>query len=169
MEEAAALVAAEAKTNDAVAVRCLRCLATLCAGATSGAMRDAAPECASLAANALAPSHGWTRRAAACAVVAAAASRVALDAPSGKGSQAAAETWLAPLTSAVVACAEDPRVSQLRISAADALAAAADALRGTPNSTARADCVRQLEAMRAADRAPDVRGAAGRALDERNL
>ena len=164
MEAEAARVAAEAKTDDAVAILGLRCSATLCAGATRDAIQSAAPECASLAADALAPAHGWTRRAAACAVVAAAASRVAIearDAPSSAESLAA-EAWLAPLAAPLAACASDVRVSQLRVAAADALAAAAAALaKGSPT---RAACVKQLEAMRDGDRAPDVRGAAGRAL-----
>ena len=165
MEAEAARVAAEAKTDDAVAILGLRCSATLCAGATRDAIQSAAPECASLAADALAPAHGWTRRAAACAVVAAAASRVAIEAPSSAPSSAeslAAEAWLAPLAAPLAACASDARVSQLRVAAADALAAAAAALaKGSP---VRAACVKQLEAMRDGDRAPDVRGAAGRAL-----
>ena len=99
-------------------------------------------------------------------MVAAAASRVAIlssarDAPSSAESLAA-EAWLAPLAAPLAACASDARVSQLRVAAADALAAAAAALaKGSP---VRAACVKQLEAMRDGDRAPDVRGAAGRAL-----
>ena len=65
MEAEAARVAAEAKTDDAVAILGLRCSATLCAGATRDAIQSAAPECASLAADALAPAHGWARPAAA--------------------------------------------------------------------------------------------------------
>ena len=164
MEAEAARVAAEAKTDDAVAILGLRCSATLCAGATRDAIRSAAPECASLAADALAPAHGWTRRAAACAVVAAAASRVAIEARDATSSaeSLAAEAWLAPLAAPLAACASDARVSQLRVAAADALAAAAAAL--AKGSSTRAACVKQLEAMRDGDRAPDVRGAAGRAL-----
>ena len=143
MEAEAARVAAEAKTDDAVTILGLRCSATLCAGATRDAIQSAAPECASLAADALAPAHGWTRRAAACAVVAAAASRVAIfssarDAPSSAESLAA-EAWLAPLAAPLAACASDARVSQLRVAAADALAAAAAALaKGSPVRAGRA-------------------------------
>ena len=161
MEEEAARVAAEAKTNDAVADQCLRCLATLCAGSASDAMRAGAAECASFAHDALAPSHGWTRRAAACAVVTAAASRVALD---GSSKAKDNEQWLVPLRDAVVSCAEDPRVSQLRVSAVDALVAVAQALKGSLKSETRVACIKQLELMRDGDRAPDVRGAAGKAL-----
>ena len=57
MEAEAARVAAEAKTDDAVAILGLRCSATLCAGATRDAIQSAAPECASLAADALAPAR----------------------------------------------------------------------------------------------------------------
>jgi proteasome component ECM29 len=166
MEAEAARVAAETKTADAVADLALRCLATLCAGAPRDAMRAAAPECASLAADALAPAHSWTRRAAACAVVAAAAARVAGDSHTAADADAA-ETWLAPLAAPLRHCATDLRVSQLRVAAAEALAAAADALRKREGSATRAACVKQLEAMRDDDRAPDVRGAAGRALAPR--
>ena len=51
-------------------------------------------------------------------------------------------------------------MSQLRVAAADALAAAAAALAAA--APTRAACVKQLEAMRDGDRAPDVRGAAPR-------
>tara|TARA_B110000503_G_C6971211_1_gene339276 strand:- start:268 stop:768 length:501 start_codon:yes stop_codon:yes gene_type:complete len=161
MESAAAVRQAEAKTNDAVADQCLSCLAALCAGARRDAARTNAPECASLALAALSPEHGWSRRAAALAVVTACATRSAADTTSQSTEH---ETWLAPLHQSVVACAEDVRVSQLRVAAVDALAAAAEALRGSPQSETRMACVKQLQAMRDGDRAPDVRGAAGKAL-----
>jgi hypothetical protein len=69
-----------------------------------------------------------------------------------------------PLRDAVVSCAEDPRVSQLRVSAVDALVAVAQALKGSLKSETRVACMKQLELMRDGDRAPDVRGAAGKAL-----
>ena len=161
MESAAAVRQAEAKTNDAVADQCLSCLAALCAGARRDAARTNTPECASLALAALSPEHGWSRRAAALAVVTACATRSAADTTSQSTEH---ETWLAPLHQSVVACAEDVRVSQLRVAAVDALAAAAEALRGSPKSETRMACVKQLQAMRDGDRAPDVRGAAGKAL-----
>ena len=169
MEAEAARVAAEAKTRDAVAVLGLRCLAALCAGATRDAIRAAAPECASLAADALAPEHGWTRRAAACAAAAAAAAAAARAATcaAAAAESLAVEAWLAPLVAPLAACATDARVSQLRVAAVDALAAAAAALGAREGSPVRAACVKQLEAMRDDDRAPDVRGAAGRALGSR--
>jgi hypothetical protein len=99
-------------------------------------------------------------------VVTAAASRVAEDSHTAADADAA-ETWLAPLAAPLAHCATDLRVSQLRVAAAEALAAAADALRKREGSSTRAACVKQLEAMRDDDRAPDVRGAAGRALAPR--
>ena len=174
MEADAARTAAEAKTRDAAVTLGLRCLATLCAGATRDAIRAAAPECATLAADALAPAHGWTRRAAACAAVAAAASRVAVATRDTRGDAAfaeheslAVEAWLAPLVAPLTVCATDARVSQLRVAAVDALAAAAAALSTREGSAVRAACLKKLEAMRDDDRAPDVRGAAGRALGSR--
>ena len=59
--------AAEAKTDGAVTILGLRCSATLCAGATRRSRRRRVRV---IAADALAPARGWTRRAAACAVVA---------------------------------------------------------------------------------------------------
>ena len=76
-----------------------------------------------------------------------------------------AEGWLSTMTIAAKACGVDPRTSQLRSAAAEALGAATRAL--GEKSEVRAACVEALEEMRDGDRAPDVRGAAGRALEGR--
>lgn len=80
----------------------------------------------------------------------------------------AAATFLAASVPLMLECAVDLKVSQLRMATVDALAAAAAALgkegAGGPGGELRAACVSKLESMRDDDRAPDVRGAAGRAL-----
>ena len=76
-----------------------------------------------------------------------------------------AEGWVSTMTTAAMACGADPRVSQLRSAAAEALGAATRTL--GEGSEVRAACVKALEDMRDGDRAPDVRGAAGRALEGR--
>ena len=107
---------------------------------------------ASLAEAALAPEHPWTRRAAGLRVMSALATRAAKT-----GTQA--EGWLSTMTIAAKACGEDPRTSQLRSAAAEALGAATRAL--GEKSEVRAACVEALEEMRDGDRAPDVRGPRG--------
>ena len=147
MEEEAHRKEQEAKVGGAVAEQCLKCLSTLCAGAPHAALAEVAAACAALAAPALSPANPWTRRAAGLRVVEALARRAVgpMD-------------WLdAPIVASVLACAEDNKVSQLRMEAVAALAAMAGA--GGDGA-----CVGALERMRDDDRAPDVRGAAGRAL-----
>ena len=173
MEAEAARVAAEAKTDDAVAILGLRCSATLCAGATRDAIQSAAPGCASLAADALAPAHGWTRARRRARWWPrrrrASPSLIGTEAPSSAESLAA-EAWLAPLAAPLAACASDARACrELRVAAADALAAAAAALaRARP---VRAACVsswrlcatatarRTSAAPRGRALAPEARGA----------
>jgi|AntAceMinimDraft_1070359.scaffolds.fasta_scaffold03942_4 proteasome component ECM29 len=180
MEEEAHRKDQEAKVGGAVADQCLRCLATLCAGAPADTLAGSATECAAFAVAALAPTNSWTRRAAGLRVVAALARRTTDTASSATAAATAAPeaaTWLSTLLPLVVTCAEDPKVSQLRMAAVDALASAAAVAelgkKEAPNSSSGGDitglhaaCVRKLEAMRDDDRAPDVRGAAGRALGE---
>ena len=165
MEEEAHRKEQEAKVGGAVADQCLRCLATLCAGAPASALAAAAAECADFAAAALSPVNTWTRRSAGLRVVAALARRTANTATSTSMSASTAATWLDPLIPSVVACADDPKVSQLRMVAVDALSAAA-AVGGEGGEKVTAACVSKLQGMREDDRAPDVRGAAGRALGE---
>ena len=107
------------------------------------------------------PAQPWTRRAAGLRVVAALARRSAT-----LGSEPrTVEAWLAPLCDAMRECGNDPRVSQLRCVAAEAMGrASARAL--ASGSVARAALVKTLEEMRDGDRAADVRGAAHRSLTD---
>ena len=124
MEEEAHRRASEAKAGGAVAESALGCLATLCAGATArGSMDEVASVVARIASAAMAPAHPWTRRAAGLRVVAALARRSAT-----LGSEPRmVEGWLVPLGDAMRECAGDPRVSQLRCVAAEAMGASARA------------------------------------------
>ena len=158
MEEEAHRREREAKASEAAGDAALGCLATALAGSETRAFSAAAEECASLAEAALAPEHPWTRRAAGLRVMSALATRAAKTGTRAEG-------WLSTMTVAAKACGEDPRTSQLRSAAAEALGAATRAL--GEKSEVRAACVEALEEMRDGDRAPDVRGAAGRALEGR--
>jgi hypothetical protein len=75
----------------------------------------------------------------------------------------AADARLAELATLAVAAAKDPRVSALRVKAAEALGAARRA-GGKKTLEAIGDA---LEQMRDGDRAPDVKAAAKRALEDR--
>ena len=158
MEEEAHRREREAKASEAAGDAALGCLATALAGSETRAFAAAAEECASLAEAALAPEHPWTRRAAGLRVMSALATRAAKTGTRAEG-------WLSTMTVAAKACGVDPRTSQLRSAAAEALGAATRAL--GEKSEVRAACVEALEEMRDGDRAPDVRGAAGRALEGR--
>ena len=161
MEEEAHRRASEAKAGGAVAESALGCLATLCAGATArGSMEVVALDVGRIASAAIDPAQPWTRRAAGLKVVAALARRSAT-----LGSEPrTVEAWLAPLCDAMRECGVDPRVSQLRCVAAEAIGASARAL--ASGSVARAALVKTLEEMRDGDRAADVRGAAHRSLTD---
>lgn len=158
MEEEAHRREREAKASEAAGDAALGCLATALAGSETRVFAAAAEECASLAEAALAPEHPWTRRAAGLRVMSALATRAAKTGTRAEG-------WLSTMTIAAKACGVDPRTSQLRSAAAEALGAATRAL--GEKSEVRAACVEALEEMRDGDRAPDVRGAAGRALEGR--
>ena len=158
MEEEAHRREREAKASEAAGRRRARMSRDGAGGVGDGAFAAAAEECASLAEAALAPEHPWTRRAAGLRVMSALATRAAKTGTRAEG-------WLSTMTVAAKACGEDPRTSQLRSAAAEALGAATRAL--GEKSEVRAACVEALEEMRDGDRAPDVRGAAGRALEGR--
>ena len=78
-------------------------------------------------------------------------------------SSSSSDARLAELATLAVAAAKDPRVSALRVKAAEALGAARRA-GGKKTLEAIGDA---LEQMRDGDRAPDVKAAAKRALEDR--
>ena len=159
MEEEAHRKASEAKAGGAVAERALECLASLCAGAGDAAsLAAAAPAVASFAGDAIDPSAPWTRRAAGLRVVKSLSTRC------GQLNVSGIEAWLDPLRESMGSCANDPKVSQLRSVAAEALGASTRALGSVGTSSTRDAFVKKLEEMRDGDRAPDVRGAAHRSL-----
>ena len=160
MEEAARLAESEAKASGEVAEKALACLATLCAAAADASVDDAL-ECAAFAAEALAADKPWTRRVAGLGVARALAELTTRSA--GARSAEAADARLAELATLAVAAAKDPRVSALRVKAAEALGAARRA-GGKKTLEAIGDA---LEQMRDGDRAPDVKAAAKRALEDR--